>query len=132
MLILPDTSCWIDFFRPQGEVVVRAQMQRWLESGRLAVCGPVRAEVLRGARRKEAPRLADAFAALTHLDAQERDWEAVETGARALADGGHTVPLLDLLITAIARRHAVILAHRDAHFRAIEEVMPLRTHDFLP
>lgn len=132
MLILPDTSCWIEFFRPRGEAAVRAEMQRWLESDRLAVCGPVRVEVLRGARRTEASGIADAFGALVHLDGLERDWEAVETGARALADSGHTVPLLDLLIAAIAHRREVILAHRDAHFRAIAEVLPVRTHDFLP
>jgi predicted nucleic acid-binding protein len=49
-----------------------------------------------------------------------------------MADVGHTVPLLDLLIAAIAHRHEVILAHRDAHFRAIGDVLPVRTHDFLP
>ena len=132
MLILPDTSCWIEFFRPRGEAPVQAQMQRWLGSDRLAVCGPIRAEVLRGARRTEAPRIVDAFAALTHLDGLERDWTAVESAARAMADVGHTVPLLDLLIAAIAHRHEVILAHRDAHFRAIGDVLPVRTHDFLP
>ncbi len=132
MLILPDTSCWIEFLRPRGEAAVREQMQRWLAADRLAVCGPVRAEVLRGARRAEAPRVADALAALVHLDTLERDWTTVEAAARSMADFGHTVPLLDLLIAAIACRHDVILAHRDAHFRAMADALPLRTHDFLP
>ena len=132
MLILPDTSCWIEHFRPRGEAVVQAEMRRWLGMDRVALCGPVRAEVVRGARRSEASRILDAFTALTHLGTLERDWKAVEATARRLAEVGHTVPLLDLLIAEIARRHGAILAHRDAHFRPIAEVVPVRTHDFLP
>lgn len=132
MLILPDTSCWIEFFRPRGEAAVREQMQRWLAADRLAVCSPVRAEVLRGARRTEASRIADALAALVHLDTLERDWTTVEVAARSMADLGRNVPLLDLLIAAIASRHDVVLAHRDAHFRAMADALTLRTHDFLP
>ena len=132
MLILPDTSCWIEFFRPRGEAAVREQMQRWLAADRLAVCSPVRAEVLRGARRTEASRIADALAALVHLDTLERDWTTVEVAARSMADLGRNVPLLDLLIAAIASRHDVVLAHRDAHFRAMADALTPRTHDFLP
>ncbi len=132
MLILPDTSCWIDFFRPRGEAAVKDQMQGWLGADRIAVCAPVRAEVLRGARRTEAPRIRDAFAALVHLDTIERDWATVEAVASAMADLGNTVPLMDILIAAVACRHDVILAHRDAHFRAMADVLPVRTHDFLP
>ena len=130
MLILPDTSCWIEFFRPRGETAVRERMRRWLAADRLAVCGPVRAEVLRGARRTEASRIADALAALVHLDTLERDWTTVEAAARSMADL-RNVPLLDLLIAAIASRHDVVLAHRDAHFRAMADALTLRTHDFL-
>lgn len=130
MLILPDTSCWIEFFRPGGDRGIRSEMLLWLKEDRLAVCGPVRAEILRGARKAEASRIADLLGALAHLDSEERDWLTVATRARALADSGHTVPLLDLLIAAIAERHGVILAHRDAHFRAIAQVLPVRTHDF--
>ena len=131
MLILPDTSCWIEYFRPGGEVTIQAEIRRWLGFDRIAICGPVRAEVLRGVRRREAPGIVDAFTALTHLGTLERDWATVEAAARRLADVGHTVPLLDLLIAAIAHRHGATLAHRDEHFRAIAETLPVRTHDFL-
>ena len=131
MLILPDTSCWIEFFRPRGDQAIRSAMLHWLKADRLAVCGPVRVEILRGARKTEALQIASFLGALPHLDAVERDWLSVETSARRLADDGHTVPLLDLLIAVIAQRHDVVLAHRDAHFQAIAQVLPIRTHDFL-
>ena len=131
MLILPDTSCWIEFFRRHGDRNVQSQMLQWLGDDRLTLCGPVRAEVLRGARRAEAPRIAETFGALAHLDSKDSDWLGVATRARELADAGHAVPLVDLLIATIAQRHGVVLAHRDAHFRAIQQVLPVRTHDFL-
>ena len=67
MLILADTSCWIEFFRPCGDEAVRAQLLRWLADGLLRFAAPVRAEVLRGARKAEAPKIVNAFAALPHL-----------------------------------------------------------------
>ena len=105
-------------------------MLRWLGENRLAICGPVRAEIVRGARKPEAQRIAELFGVLVHLDTEEQDWLTVETKARTLADGGHTVPILDLLIAAIAYRHGAVLAHKDAHFRVIAPVLPVRTHDF--
>lgn len=130
MLILADTSCWIEFFRPSGDEAVRAQMLRWLAHD-LAICGPVRAEVLRGARKAEAPKIVSAFAALPHLAAVDGDWLIAEQKIRALTDKGYTVPLLDVFNAAIARRHGAVLAHKDAHFQIIEQVLPLRTHTFL-
>ena len=131
MLILPDTSCWIEFFRPRGDQAVRSQLLHWLGADYLVICGPVRAEVLRGARKTEAPQIVEAFAGLRHLESVEGDWLTVEQKARALADCGHNVPLLDLLIAAVAHRCGAVLAHKDAHFHTIAQVLPLRLHNFL-
>ena len=130
MLILADTSCWIEYFRPSGDEVVRAQLLRWLTDS-LAICGPVRAELLRGARKAEAPKIVNAFAALPHLSSVDGDWLTAEQKVRSLADKGYNVPLLDVFIAAIAIRHDAVLAHKDAHFQTIAQVLPLRTHNFL-
>ena len=130
MLILADTSCWIEYFRPSGDEVVRAQLLRWLTES-LAICGPVRAEVLRGARKAEVAKIASAFAALPYLSSVDGDWLTAEQKARSLADKGDNVPLLDVFIAAIAIRHDAVLAHKDAHFQTIAQVLPLRTHNFL-
>lgn len=131
MLILPDTSCWIEFFRPRGDEAVRLQLLNWLGADYLAVCSPVRVEVLRGARKMEAPQIVDAFSGLRHLESKEDDWLTVEQKIRTLADDGHNVPLLDLLIAVVAYRHGAVLAHKDAHFHTIAQVLPVRLHNFL-
>ena len=115
MLILADTSCWIEYFRPSGDEVVRAQLLRWLTDS-LAICGPVRAEVLRGARKAEVAKIVSAFAALPYLSSVDGDWLTAEQKARSLADKGDNVPLLDVFIAAIAIRHDAVLAHKDASF----------------
>lgn len=131
MKVLADTSCWIEFFRPRGDVQVRSQMLRWLAVDALVSCGPVRAEIARGVRQSEAPRVTAAFEALPHLQAEDADWHAVETRVRQLAAAGRTVPLLDLYVAVLAHRNEAVLAHKDAHFRAIAEVLPLQQHDFI-
>ena len=130
MLILADTSCWIEYFRPSGDEAVRSQLLRWMADG-LAVCGPVRAEVLRGARKAEAPKIVHAFTALPYLASVDGDWLTAEQNARSLADKGDNVPLLDLLIATIAFRHGAVLAHKDAHFQTIAQVLPTDMHNFL-
>jgi len=87
VLILADTSCWIEFFRPYGDEAVRAQLLRWLAAG-LAICGPVRAEVLRGARKAAAAKIASAFSALPHLASVDGDWLTAEQKTRSLANKG--------------------------------------------
>ena len=131
MLILPDTSCWIEFFRPAGDEAVRSVLLDWLRAGYLAICSPIRVEIIRGARRAEVSKIGDAFAALRHLESVEQDWLTVEQKIRALVDGGDNVPLLDVLVASIAHRHGALLAHKDVHFRTIANVLPVRTHDFL-
>ena len=130
MLILADTSCWIEFFPPDGDEAVRAQLLRWLADG-LAICGPVRTEVLRGVRKEDAAKIVSAFAALPHLSSVDGDWLRAEQNTRALVDKGCNVPLVDVFIAAIALRHNAVLAHKDEHFQAIAQVLPLRTHNFL-
>ncbi len=131
MLILPDTSCWIEFFRPRGDEAIRSQLLNWLAADCLAVCAPVRVEILRGAGKAEVPHIVEAFAVLPYLESVDEDWIAVEQKIRTLADKGCTVPLLDLLIAVIVHRHGAVLAHRDAHFQMVEQVLPVRQHSFI-
>ena len=132
MLILADTSCWVEYLRPSGDGPTRDQMLAWLRADRLALCGAVRAEVLRGVRSGEAAGVDRALSGLAYLPSVDEDWLTVTGTGRALAAAGVTVPLLDLLIAALAVRVDALLAHRDAHFQAIAAHLPLRVHSFLP
>ena len=131
MLILADTSCWIEFFRRHGDERIRDQLLRWLDAGRLGICGPIRAEVLRGARGPETHRIRDALAGLFYVPTLDEDWCIVAEKGQALAAKGSTVPLLDLLVAVVSVRAGAMFAHKDAHFDAIARALPLRVHSFL-
>jgi len=57
--------------------------------------------------------------------------KATNEKVRSLADDGHNLPLLDLLIAALACRCGATLAHKDAHFQTISQVLPIDLHSFL-
>jgi len=130
-MILVDSSCWIEYFRPGGNPVIQEQMRAWLAADEVATCGPVVAEVLRGVRKPDLKRVRRLFSALHYLESTDQDWRVVTDQARALADRGENPPLLDILIAAIAERCGAALAHADGHFTLIADVMPLSERSFL-
>jgi predicted nucleic acid-binding protein len=131
VLILVDTSCWIEFFRPTGSRKIRDEIRYWLAADQVALCGPVLAEILRGARKAEAEKIKRTFSALHYLETLDSDWKTVSEKAEALSEKGHRVPLSDILITVIAARTGVTVAHNDKHFRAIQKLLPVSTQSFV-
>ena len=131
MLILPDSSCWIEFFRPHGDLQIQQAVRVWLSADQVALCGPVRAEVLRGARKNEIARVRTAFGALHYLETVDDDWATIADKARELSDKGQNVPLMDVLVSVVAVRNNATVAHKDGHFEAIATVMAVTTHSFL-
>jgi predicted nucleic acid-binding protein len=97
----------------------------------VALCGPVLAEVLRGARKAEAQKIRRTFSALHYLETVDQDWKAVSEKAHALTEKGYSVPLIDLLIAVVAVRTGATVAHKDNHFQVIQKLLPVSTHSFL-
>lgn len=129
MLILVDSSCWIEFFRPRGNAYAQDTIRRWILDDQVVLCGPVRAEVLRGARKNEVKKIDETFAALRYLTTADTDWTEVAEKAQLLAGKGQHVPLIDLLIAIIAQRHGVAVAHADSHFSTIKKLVSVEMHD---
>ena len=114
--ILIDTSAWIDFFRGKQTAITDA-VQLALQLGTARLCGPVKAELLQGAKtKKEKQQLQVVFSAVENLSANEADWETAGNSLQALRESGVTLPLTDALIGAIANRHKVLVLTLDQHF----------------
>ena len=114
--ILIDTSAWIDFFRGKQNAVTDA-VQLALQLGLARLCGPVKAELLQGAKtKKEKQQLQVMFSAVENLSANDADWETAGNSLQVLREGGVTLPLTDALIAAIANRHKAIVLTLDHHF----------------
>ena len=129
MLVLVDSSCWVEYLRVSGDRQVRQTINGWLTGKRIAICAPVLAEVLRGVRKPDVRRVERTLGSLHYLETLEQDWREVVRCARALSDRAQHEPLIDLVVALVAHRNDAELAHRDRHYEAIAEVVPVRVRD---
>ncbi len=122
--LLVDSSVWIDFFRGVRDVVRRVDAA--LERDRVAVCGPVVAEVLSGTRtRADFARVKAAFEGLDLLPDPSDPWPRVAETRFALARRGAQVALVDVLIALTTAEAGHVLLTRDSDFRRIATVVPV-------
>ena len=118
-LYLADTSAW----HRSGRVV-----ERWeplLETDEIALCTPVRLELLLSARGPADYRaLSSDLAHVRHLRLDDRCERAAARIQEALVERSqHRGPTpMDLLIAAIAEVNGATLLHYDRHFDAIARV----------
>lgn len=118
-LYLADTSAWNRS---------TATSERWAEllgTDQLAICAPVRLELLYSARtRAEYANLRDDLASLPELSVDGRAIALAErTQAALAANSQHRGPkVIDLLVAGVAEASSAILLHYDKHFDAIARV----------
>jgi predicted nucleic acid-binding protein len=114
--VLIDTCIWASVFAKPGSLEHHTT-ERLIEEDRVVVIGPVLTEVLYGFKRREqAEWAASRLRNLGWLDVAREDWEKAASVGRQLAAAGHRLPLTDLVITAIARRHDLLVYTIDPHF----------------
>lgn len=127
-MILIDTSAWIEFLRDTGSPVCRL-VDEVLEE-EIAVCDPVRMEVLAGARSEShLLLLRRLLARAASIEARPADYETAAALYRQCRRRGETVrKLIDCLIAAIAIRAGAPLLHSDADFNVLERHTELRIY----
>ena len=117
---LIDSSCWVDYYRPDGDSRIQAAVAEAIEADEAATCGMIRIEILGYiARRAEYDAVSKDFSGMHDLPLTHREFDmAVEIG-RALRAKGASVPATDLLIAAAAINNHALLLHCDRHFLTI-------------
>jgi predicted nucleic acid-binding protein len=121
-LVLIDTGIWSAFFSKPASPEKRA-LDELLDEDRVALTGPVLAEVLRGFRRTEqADWVASRLRLAHYIEPTWEDWRNAATLGRELAAKGHDVPLTDLVLAALARRVDAFVFTSDPHFDLIPEL----------
>lgn len=119
-MVLVDTSSWIHFLRPNGDVAVRRRVEAALTSGEACWCPMVRLELWNGAGgEREKKVLRDFERLLPELPISTDVWDAAADLARQARAAAITIPASDLLIAACARRHGARLETADADFDAL-------------
>jgi len=119
---LADTSVWARKGKPGLERFGLA-----LEDGKIAVCDMVVFELLWSARDiADFQAMETALLACPWLSIEPRDWDEARRIFRELAARGplhhRQVKIPDLLIAAVAARHAMTLIHYDADYDTIASV----------
>jgi hypothetical protein len=125
-VIVVDTSAWIEFLRDTGSAVCKRVDA--LLAGRIAICDPVKMEVLAGARdERHLLALRRLLARARILPTGPAEYEAAAMLYRTCRRNGETVrKLIDCLIAAVAIRDNLALLHADADFDVIARHTPLR------
>ena len=125
-MILVDTSAWIEFLR-NTESTVCNRVEDLIES-EIAVCDPIRMEVLAGARsERHLASLRGLLARATLLPTGPADYDEAAALYRACRREGETVrKLIDCLIGSIAIRAGVPVLHNDDDFEVLARHTGLR------
>lgn len=124
--VIVDACIWIPALSKPNSIEWRA-VGRLVNKSRVAVIGPVLTEVLRGFRRKQhADWVANRLRFAHYVEITRVDWIAAADLGRELAALGHTLPLTDLTLAAVARRQGCWLYSTDPHFDLIPGIKRYR------
>jgi predicted nucleic acid-binding protein len=131
MLVLVDTCVWTPFFRKEGarDVPLVNELQRLIRSDRVQMIGPVRQELLSGARPPE--RFAQLQRYLRYYPNLRLDEQDDENAARyynLCRQSGVQSTSIDLLICAVAVRHDFLIFTTDSDFDHLAKVIPIKRH----
>ena len=125
--IIVDTCVWIEFFRkPESDLTVYLKGQ--LRERRVTMVGMVLAEILQGIKvQKEARLVKENLKKLPYLEMTRDIWEKAGEISASLRRKGITIPLSDLIISALAISVDYEVFTIDPHF---EQVHGLKLHNF--
>ena len=123
--VLPDTCAWIDFFRGVDTPLSNG-LEQALLAGSVVTCGVVQYELLQGIRKPgEEEMILSAFQAVPFLEMTQSLWSEAGRLAAQLRSKGHTLPLSDILIATLAKKHSAAILTVDKHFDLIPSVRVL-------
>jgi len=122
-MVLVDSSVWIEAARRDGDLAYKVGLEGLLEFAEAAFCGPIKLEVLGGARAQDRKRLAAYFDCIPYKQIDDTAWDFARECAWRLRDQGHTVPWNDILIASLAVRWQCRVYAKDAHFETMAGII---------
>ena len=120
--VFVDTCIWSSFFTKPSSPEKRA-VDELLDADRIALVGPVVAEVLLGVRRTDqADWIASRLRQAHYVETDWNTWRGAADLGRDLAGKGHKLPLTDLVVAVIAKRLDASVYSTDPHFDLIPDL----------
>jgi predicted nucleic acid-binding protein len=121
-LVIVDSCIWVPFFnRPRS--AEKKAVDELLDEDRAAIVGPILAEILLGFRRTEHADWAASVLRGPHfLEVTWDNWRAAARLGRHLIAKGHSLPLTDLAVAAVALKQGIAVYTTDPHFDLIPKL----------
>jgi len=116
-MVIIDSSVWIELFRKDGDAATSLAVENLVSEFSAVLCGPVKMEVIGGARPHELRRIQELFDLLPYLPETEKLWEQTAHFYQQLRGAGLTVPWMDAMIAGLAARRNYKVFARDKHFQ---------------
>lgn len=119
-MILVDSSILIDYYRDRN-----SKLAQQIDSLPISLCGPVKTEVLHGAKDDdEIDLILHSISTFDLLVTDEYDYEYTGLLLQTLRKQGIQLPMADALIAYTAIKYDVPLWTKDRHFKYIQGVYP--------
>ena len=127
--VFVDTCIWASFFGKPASPE-KATVDELLEMDRVALLGPIIAEVLLGFRRKDqADWVASRLRMAHYVELDWGHWRAAADLGRSLAVKGNKLPLTDLMVAVVAERCDAWIYTVDPHFDLIPDAKLYRPNE---
>ena len=120
-MVLVDSSVWIEALRRDGRLDVKLALENLLEAYEATFCGPVKLEVLGGARAQDREKLETHFECIPYFPMQDSAWDAAKKIAWRLRDRGCNPPWNDVLIATLSVLAECRVYSIDKHFQQMYE-----------
>ena len=124
--VFVDTCIWASFFAKPNSLEQRV-VGGLLRLDRVALVGPIVAEVLLGIRRRDQADWVGSRLKLSHyVEADWDNWRSAAELGRSLAALRHRLPLSDLVVAAVALDLGAAVCSTDPHFDLIPDLKRFR------
>jgi hypothetical protein len=127
-MVLVDSSIWIEAARRNGDLLCKVALEGLLEAAEAAFCGPIRLEVLGGARAQDRQRMSAYFDCIPYQAINDSAWDRAKECAWRLCDAGHAIPWNDIVIGSLSLAWECRVYARDAHFEVMQQVLKIRLY----
>jgi predicted nucleic acid-binding protein len=107
--------------RRDGRLEVKVALESLLEEYEATWCGPVKLEVMGGARPLERQALEEQFRCIPYFPMNDSAWESAKNLAWRLRDKGCAPPWNDILIAALAIKAGCRIYAIDKHFDQMQD-----------
>ena len=127
-MVLVDSYVWIEAARREGSLEHKVGLEGLLDAAEAMFCGPIKLEVLGGARVHDRKRLSSYFDCILYRTMEDTTWEFAKDCAWRLRDKGHSLPWNDIVIGSLSIQWACRVYAKDQHFETMRDVLGIRLY----